>query len=113
MEVNLANEELAEYLAYNLNDLEFELLVRKRIAIEFKRAFDKMPNLYEGASTCHYSHSFTDKGEWTVRIGENYSKSSTAEGEVLFRTMADAMLRMEQRLGNKLSNLLSAPHNND
>ena len=45
MNVNLSGVDLAEYLASSLTNLEFELLVRKRITKLFIRAHDKQSRL--------------------------------------------------------------------
>jgi hypothetical protein len=109
MAVTLKNRELAEHLAHNLSDLEFELLVRARIAREFQRAMVAEPELYESIHSCAYQHSFTEQGQWRVRIGNSYSDSVSAEGEVLTATMTDAIQAMDAKHRNKLSLLLPAP----
>jgi hypothetical protein len=106
---DLKNEKLAEHLADTLSDLEFEMLVRARVRIQFERALVALPNLYEGQSSCRYHHSFADKSTWMVTVGETYSRSATVEGEVLSLTVTDAISVMRLKYENKLSNLLPSP----
>jgi len=105
----MSPEDVADSLAHELTDLEFELLVRARIKREFHRAEEKLPNIYDNHHRCSYTHSFTEQGEWSIGIGENYSKSVRCEGEVLARTMHDAIVTMGLRYDNKLSKLLPSP----
>lgn len=107
--VDLRDKELADHLAATLSDYEFEMLVRARVGREFSLAHSIMPDLYEGTSSCTYRHSFSDKCMWHVRIGESYSKSVEAEGEVLRLTVHDAMESMRMKYENVLSKLIAAP----
>ena len=107
--VDLKGAELAIYLANALSDLEFELLIRNRIKIEFKRLHHREPNLDDARNSCSFVMSWSDEAEWSVRIGENYSKSASNEGQVLSACCADVVRMYEMKNGNKLSLLLPAP----
>jgi hypothetical protein len=100
-----APDEIAEILSKTLTDLEFELLVRKRINRLFAREIDHNSNLSESHHRCRFEHSFEDKGTWNVRIGENYSKNVSTEGEVLTHTILDARTMMDRRNLNSMSSL--------
>jgi hypothetical protein len=107
--VDLSGAELATYLANALSDLEFELLVRKRITIEFDRLHASESNLDDSRNSCQFQMSWGDEPQWMVRIGENYNKSASNEGQVLSRCCADVMRMYDMKNGNKLSLLLPAP----
>jgi len=107
--VDLKGAELALYLANALSDLEFELLIRNRIKNEFKRLHSREPNLDEGRNSCQFIMSWADEPEWHVRIGENYNKSASNEGQVLSACCADVARMYDMKNGNKLSLLLPAP----
>ena len=109
MNVNLKGVELANHLAANLTDLEFELLVRERIKLAFNRAHNSQSNLSESYNVCRFEMSWGDNSDWHVQIGENYSKSANIDGQVLSRCMLDVMCLYEMKHANKLSLLLPAP----
>ena len=111
--VDLKGAELALYLANALSDLEFELLIRNRIKIAFRRMHDREPNLDEARNTCVFTMEWNDEAGWSVRIGENYNKSASNEGQVLSQCCADVVRMYEMKNGNKLSLLLPAPESKD
>jgi hypothetical protein len=106
---NIRGAELAEWLAQNMNNLEFELLIRKRIEREVERIHAHNPNLYI-RHTHIYMHKRGDEAlEWHVDIGENYDKSASQKGEVLSTTAEQCCAIMRMRDENKISGLLEAP----
>ena len=111
--VDLKGAELALYLANALSDLEFELLIRNRIKIEFNRLHHREPNLDEARNSCSFVMSWNDEAEWSVRIGENYNKSANNEGQVLSVCCHDVAHMYDMKNGNKLSLLLPAPESKD
>jgi hypothetical protein len=109
MNVKLQGAELATYLALHLTDLEFEMLIRDRIKLLFIGAHERNSNLSESYNTCTFTMSWTDNSEWCIRIGENYNKSASVDGQVLSRCMTDAEIMYDRKNANKLSLLLPAP----
>jgi hypothetical protein len=107
--VNLKGVELANHLAANLTDLEFELLVRERIKLLFNNAHNAIPNLSESINVCRFEMSWGDNSKWSVTIGENYSKSACIDGQVLSRCVHDVQQLYAMKHANKLSLLLPAP----
>lgn len=105
----LTGVELAEHLAGVMTDLEFELLVRARIKKMFDAVHAARPNLYPTHDYCAFRYNREDKSEWTINLGETYSKKASAEGEVLTSTFADALEIMDAKDRNKLSLLLAPP----
>lgn len=109
MNVDLKGAALAEHLADNLNNLEFELLIRARIRKHFKDAHYCIPNLSESYNTCSFNYNDNDKSLWNFGIGASYSDSLYLKGEVLAITVDNAVKQYELQHGNKLSLLLPAP----
>jgi hypothetical protein len=52
--VNLTGADLANHLAVELTDLEFELLVRKRIETAFATVHKSRPNLSDSHNKCYF-----------------------------------------------------------
>ena len=100
----------AKWLVDNLTDLEFELLLRDRIKMEFARAFSMVPNLCESVSICTFQHRWNDDSQWTVRIGENYRKEAQQEGQVLSVTVRQAVSIMDMKAQNTMTRLLPSPN---
>ena len=109
MNVTLKGIELANHLARELTDLEFEMLVRERIKQLFITAHNLVPNLSESYNSCTFHMSWTDNASWSVRIGENYNKAADIEGQVLSNCMHDVRQVYNMKHRNKLSLLLPAP----
>jgi hypothetical protein len=107
--VKLTGADLAGYLADNLTDLEFELLIRERIKRKFDAVHSHNPNLSESYNRCSFSMSWGDEAQWHVSIGETYSKSADMNGQVLDNCMSDVYQLYMMQQGNKLSRLLPAP----
>ena len=113
MNVDLHGPMLADYLNDYLNDLEFELLLRKRIERLFKDAFTKQPAFGEHHSECTFTFSWGDAASWRVALGSNYNNTASLRGEVLTKTVINAATQWELQHGNKLSLLLPAPTCNE
>lgn len=109
MFTDLTGSELAEHLAKTLTDLEFELLLRKRIEITFSNILYAHPNLYDSHHSCQFKYSWNDKCEWYLGVGETYSKTASARGEVLSATARDISTIYGLQESNKLSKLLPPP----
>lgn len=107
--VNLTGTDLANHLAVELTDLEFELLVRERIKIMLANTRKSHPNLAESHDSVDFRFSVTDKSMWDVSLGETYSKYASTKGEVLSSTMHDVLEIIDARDRNKLSLLLAGP----
>src|SRR5215472_560527 len=52
--------EFVNWLAQHLTDLEFELLLRKRITVQYERAKEHRPEIYDGTTYIYYRHSIND-----------------------------------------------------
>ena len=113
MNVNLSGAELADYLAATLTDLEFELLVRKRVTKLFESAHANNPGFGESHNSCRYIHNWHDKSEWAVGVGTTYTDKVDLRGEVLRKTLVNACMQYDMQHGNKLSLLLPAPKHTD
>lgn len=111
--VELSGPELATYLSVHLTDLEFELLVRKRIEHEFTIAMMCYKQFENNHSECSYTHSFNDKSEWRVQLGSTYRDSTSLRGEVLGITVRNTVTQYRVQNENKLSKLLPAPVTDD
>ena len=109
MNVTLKGVELANHLAANLTDLEFELLVRERIKLLFLATTQAHPNLSESYNSCRFEMSWSDNSAWYVQIGENYSKAADIKGQVLTRCVQDVQHVYAMKHSNKLSLLLPTP----
>jgi hypothetical protein len=109
MNVKLQGAELATYLAIHLTDLEFEMLIRDRIKLQFAAVHKHNENLSESYNNCTFNMSWGDEAKWNVGIGENYSKSADTSGQVLSRCVADVEAAFDRKSRNKLSLLLPAP----
>lgn len=107
--VNLSGVELANHLADELTDLEFELLVRNRIKAILARTRRTHPNLSESHDAVSFRFSVTDKSMWNVGLGETYSKNADTTGEVLSHTASNVLDIIDARDRNKLSLLLAGP----
>ena len=107
--VELSGVELAKHLATALSDLEFEMLIRERIKAHFTATHSYLPNLSDTHDRCSFRMSWNDDAEWTVGIGETYSRNTDATGQVLSNTMNAAETAHSQRSVNKLSRLLPSP----
>ena len=105
--------DFATWLATHLSDVEFELLVRKRVKRLFDDELRKHPNLDTAYSSCRYVHNFTDKSQWHVAVGENYRMRAEQEGEVLSITVAQSVKIMQMREDNKISGLLTDQSNGE
>ena len=113
MQVDLSGPDLAEHLADYLTDLEFELLVRKRIEREFKYAFRKQEAFAEHHSECTFTFSWGDASRWRVALGSTYTNTVSMRGEVMSKTVTNAHTQWDLQHGNKLSLLLPAPTCNE
>lgn len=100
---------LASVLADKLTDLEFELLLRKRILNHTHSLHVSRSNLEERHTSVDFSWISNDSNKWTVSVGETYSKCVSAVGEVLSNTFDDATNMMDMKDSNKLCLLLPAP----
>lgn len=107
--VNLTGADLAQYLAVNLSELEFELLMRERIKREFDGLHLHEPNLSESYNSCTFMMSWADESSWRVAIGENYSRSAEITGQVLGKCVEQVLRLYHMKGVNKLSRLLPAP----
>ena len=111
--VDLKDGDLAEYLARNLSDLEFELLVRKRIELSYGDAIAS--ETIKGVEFCtsharvELTYNWEDKATWSVGVGTSYRDSLRLNGEVLHTTFTDCVEMWKRQHGNKLSLLLPAP----
>jgi hypothetical protein len=107
--VELSGVELSKYLATNLNDLEFEMLVRERIRMEFEAAHSEYPQFSESHNSCRFVFEWNDQCKWNVGVGSTYRDAISIAGEVLHGTVVNAVRQYEMQNGNKLSKLLPAP----
>ena len=101
--------EFVDWLAQHLTDLEFELLLRKRITVQYERAKEHRPEIYDGVTYIYYRHSINDQSKWEVTIGKNYDTRAQSEGEVLSITMSQVIQMLDLRDSNKMSLLLPPP----
>jgi hypothetical protein len=101
--------DLAEHLAKTLDDLTFELLIRKRISMMFDQANTAIDDLSDSHDYCTFKYSNNDKCEWTVGLGRTYSDAISSKGEVLQITKSNAVSQYIQQNGNRLSLLLPPP----
>lgn len=102
-------ERFAKWLVDNLSDLEFELLVRQRVAREFDRLHSMYPELCESLRSCSYTHSWNDESKWSARVGHNYRLYASQDGAVLSTTVRQAGMILEMQQDNTMSKLLPAP----
>ena len=106
---DLSDDKLANYLAYHLSDLEFELLVRERIRTKFVHQHTLWPGLAEHHNACAFRYKWEDASEWTITVGSTYRDEVTVKGEVLSMTVHNAADQYARQHGNKLSLLLPPP----
>lgn len=107
--VELSGADLANKLAVELTDLEFELLVRKRIKLQFEDMRAADDNLSESHEHVSFSWYGANEPEWKLGIGVRYGNTVSAEGQVLSKTAEDVFAAHQRKNGNKLSFLLPAP----
>jgi hypothetical protein len=106
---NLTGAKLADHLAKVLTNLEFELLVRKRISSALAYVHATRPNLSESHDKVFFFYNNSDSSYWDCGLGETYSKNATTKGEVLSHTLRDVGAIMDAKECNKLSLLLAPP----
>lgn len=109
MNVDLKGPELSKHLAVSLTDLEFELLIRERIKLQFENAHARTFGLGESHNTCQFTYNWNDKSQWRVELGSTYNDQVSLRGEVLTRTVINCGAQYEMQHGNKLSLLLPPP----
>ena len=102
-------EQFANWLAVNLTDLEFELLLRERIKLSIAKVMRTDSNLSESHNEVSFKFNPEDKSEWYVAVGESYGKRESHRGEVLETTALQLAAIYNMRYTNRLSNLLPAP----
>lgn len=115
MMIDLAQpaHKLAAELAKSLDDATFELLVRYRIRAEFDWPHRANPNLSESYNSCRFVFEWNDKCTWHISVGSTYRDQVSINGEVLAKTVVNAMNQYELQHGNKLSLLLPSPEDAD
>lgn len=109
MFADLRDDKLAQHLAETLTDLEFELLVRKRIELTYALVSRGNDDWGTSHADCSFTYKWDDKATWRCEVGSNYSDAVTVSGEVLTKTWQIAATQWHQQNGNKLSLLLSPP----
>ncbi len=109
MIANLKDDDLAAFLAVQLSDYEFEMLVRMRIKRLFEGAEDRHQELSDSHHSCHFSYSWGDESEWRVSLGSTYRDHVDTKGQVLGVTLANCERQWYEQKENKLSLLLPAP----
>lgn len=109
MQVELRGPELADHLARSLNDLEFELLVRRRIELKFAPLMERYPDLAESYNRCKFVYQWDDRCTWEVALGSSYRDQTETCGEVLSVCVRNVESQWVNKQDNKLSLLLPAP----
>jgi len=107
------NPETDDQTFINMSDLEFEMLIRKRV----KHLMDKIlacnPQFEARHSSCEFRWSMEDISLWYVSLGETYSKTFSSKGEVLSQTIYDAENQFYRQKANKVSLLLAPPESSN
>lgn len=109
MIAGLKDDGLAQYLANNLSDYEFEMLVRRRIERLFAGVGERHEALSDSHNHCRFTYSWGDESEWSVALGSTYRDHTDAKGQVLGITLANCERAWYEQQDNKLSLLLPAP----